>query len=290
MSIVKRIIISVFFIICVPLLSFGVTKALIIGIGKFFDKSIIELEGALLDAKAFKDAILSLGIVSSENVVYIENPPNGVLTASIYEFFLNCEPQDRLILYYSGHGYVESGKTYLIPYDVRSNLISKTAYNLSDELQALLAKTKAEDIVIILDACYSGSIIKDRPLTNVRIDKTTLEDIVKQKNVVFLLSSGPNEVSQEKPTGGGWFTHYLIEGLKGKAGKEKELITTIDLYNYVRTAVSNHTFGRQNPQLIGSKPIVLAVNRKELYKKLITEISLLGLEGKIPKEYVPEMG
>jgi len=139
---------------------------------------------------------------------------------------------------------------------------------------------------VIMDACYSGGIVKDRPLGGVRVETMSLEEVAKQRGAVFLLSSKPDEISQEKPTGGGWFTHYLIEGLKGEAGKGKEFITTKDLYQYVAQAVSKQTYGKQNPLIIGTKEIIVTVNLKEQQRKLVHELVDLALDGKIPEDYI----
>lgn len=248
------------------LLSSATTKVLIINVGKLEDGRIIALSGAVTDVNTFQKTILDLGIAKSENVTLLENPSLGRFSSTLNRFFTTAEPQDKLIFYYSGHGYSKDGKTYLVPSDADPDFIETTGYNLTDNLAKLLASTKSEDILLIMDACYSGSIIKDRPLAGVRVETTKIEDIIKQKGAVLLLSSGPTEVSQEKPTGGGWFTHYLIEALKGEAGKGKEWITTKDIFEYVSQNVSRQTLGKQNPMLIGTKDIPLLKSTQELYR------------------------
>jgi|GEM_PF-2698179 len=37
-----------------------------------------------------------------------------------------------------------------------------------------------------MDACYSGSIIKDRPLAGVRVETRKIEEVIKQKRAVFI--------------------------------------------------------------------------------------------------------
>ena len=280
----KRKLLAIAILAIVFLFSSATTKVLIIGAGNFRDSRIIPLPGAITDANLFQKTILDLGIAKASDVTFLSDPSFGILASEVEAFFNNTQPQDKLIFYYGGHGYAKDGKTYLVPWDTNPDYIHITGYNLTDNLSRLLAVTKAEDVILIMDACYSGSIVRDRPLLGARVETTNLEDVIKQK-AVLLLSSGPTEVSQEKPTGGGWFTHYLIEALKGEAGKGKEWITTKDIFEYVRQTVSRQTNGKQNPMLVGQKEIPMVRNINENYKQLALEILKIRFEKKISNDY-----
>ncbi len=244
-------IISVLFILFFSIL-FGETYVLVTGIGDFKDKNIIPLPGAIKDAQVFKDTLLSLSIVDKENLLYYENPTLSELKKAIISWAKMAKSEnDLLIFYYSGHGYSKDGKTYLIPSDAYSDVLSETALDFTGFLSKIKPLMKTKKVLIILDSCYSGSLIKDRPVKFKTYEKKTLKDL--SDSVVFLLSSKEGEVSQEKREGGGWFTHYLIEGIRGKANSNgDDLITIEELYEYVSENVEKVTNGMQHPIMFAS--------------------------------------
>ena len=245
----KRKLLAIAILAIVFLFSSATTKVLIIGVGEFYDKRVTKLPGAITDVRAFRDAVVELGIAEQDNIQLLENPSLGVLRIEISKFFSGADPQDKLIFYYGGHGQSKGTKTYLVPYDVEPSEIEKTCYNLTDNLSELLVKTKAKEIIMIMDMCYAGSLIEGRPLRDVKYELTPLEKIIKDLGVTMLLSSGASEISLEKKEGGGWFTYYLLKGLKEQAEKGKQEITLRELFEYVKDKVSKETDRQQNPVL-----------------------------------------
>ena len=206
------------------------TRVLVIGVGEYNDPSVIQLTGALKDAEAFSEAITRTGENPSINLLL--NPTLTGLKVNIFEWARKSEPGETLILYYSGHGYSIDNDTYLIPSDVETRYIKDTAYNFTTGLKTISTDIRAKDVLIIIDACYSGSLVNDdRPLTNAKIKEGTIEEIAKDKGYVFLLSSRSDETSKERPEGGGQFTHYLLKGIEGEANRDNDdKITVKEVY------------------------------------------------------------
>lgn len=72
------------------------------------------------------------------------------------------------------------------------------------------------------------------------------------RQVAFVTSAEANEESLEDPKWGeghGVFTHFLLEGMRGKADRQRpfDLITLGELFDYVRDEVIRETAGRQHP-------------------------------------------
>src|ERR1019366_4547683 len=66
-------------------------------------------------------------------------------------------PDDRVLIYFAGHGFVYSGKAYLAPYDIDPNNISGSGYPM-EALGAVIGnKIKAKWKVLLTDACHSGA-------------------------------------------------------------------------------------------------------------------------------------
>ncbi len=267
-------------------LTLASTRVLVIGVGEYNDPSVIQLTGALKDAKAFSEAITRTGENPSINLLL--NPTLTGLKVNIFEWARKSEPGETLILYYSGHGYSIDNDTYLIPSDVETRYIKDTAYNFTTGLKSISTDIRAKDVLIIIDACYSGSLVNDdRPLTNAKIKEGTIEEIAKDKGYVFLLSSRSDETSKERPEGGGQFTHYLLKGIEGEANRDNDdKITVKEVYDYLREEVRKATSNNQTPVMVGEREIVIAKDLRGMYDSLTLEIARMARERKIEVEYL----
>lgn len=64
--------------------------------------------------------------------------------------------EDKLIIYYSGHGHLSAVNGYWIPYDAKKN---KTAHYISNStIRDYIKAIKARHILLISDSCFSGSL------------------------------------------------------------------------------------------------------------------------------------
>ena len=174
-----------------------------------------------------------------------------------------ADANDVIIVYLSGHGiegaYVPSdfdGFNNNLPY--------------SDILQIIDASA-AKHKVCIADACYSGSMYAAK-----NINYQGLESYYSQFNslsggTAFLTSSKSEEVSLEySGLRHGVFSHFLIEGLKGKADSNANSVVTIhELFKYIHNGVRAYTNHKQTPTLSGdfNKDMPLS-NVRSLYKSL----------------------
>jgi len=90
-----------------------------------------------------------------------ENPAR--LTArdlgdDVAAWFTKSEDSDRLLLYWTGHGMRVRGKYYLIAQDSpRKEQLDRRNAIGADDLGELIANSRAEKILVFLDACYSGA-------------------------------------------------------------------------------------------------------------------------------------
>ena len=230
------------------------SKALIIYVSEFDDPTITPLKYAKNDALAFAKTLEIFEIVPKDNIIILENPTLGWMKAKITEFFSKAKKGDILYFYYSGHGYHDpkTNKTYFIPKDTVADYLSETAYPVDDHLKKLAEKTPAK-VFMFIDACYSGSIGRDKPLRVTHFSKKSLAS----KRAAMILSSGPNETSKEDDKlKHGIFTYYLIEGLEGKADLNKDgFVSFEELGKFVRGKVSKTTGRIQNPQVIFPKQL-----------------------------------
>ena len=65
---------------------------------------------------------------------------------------------DRVLVYFAGHGFVSAGKGWLAPYDVDIHNIPNTAYPMDTLGSTFGSKIKGKWKVLITDSCHSGAI------------------------------------------------------------------------------------------------------------------------------------
>lgn len=155
-------------------------------------------------------------------------------------------PNDRVVIYFAGHGFISDGKGYLAPYDIDLHNIAGTAIPM-DLLGRLIGSTiKGKWKVLLSDACHSGAIT---PETDPGKLNQFLLDL--NESIFSLTASRDRERSFESADWGGGhgiFTYYVVQGLSGAADANGDGVVTADeLAEYVRTNVRAATNAQQNP-------------------------------------------
>ncbi|MBK6606519.1 MAG: caspase family protein [Leptospiraceae bacterium] len=146
----------------------------------------------------------------------------------------NVKEDDFVMIYFSGHGTGESLVT--VTQDGKVEII---------EVKEILAKldSKTKEYMLFLDAC--------RNTTNpVAPFSSKIEPGEGGFKSIFY-ATGKDSVSQESnKLGQGVYSYYLLEGLKGKADTDGDLIVSSDeIRNYVSEKVIAFTDNMQKPQL-----------------------------------------
>lgn len=157
-----------------------------------------------------------------------------------------AKEEDRVLIYFAGHGFLFEGRGYLAPFDMSLQDISRTGYPMESLGVVVGSKIKAKNKVLLTDACHSGAIA---PGTDNQTLSSSLLSI--HKSLFSLTASRDREQSFESPDWGGGhgiFTYYVVKGLEREADENADGIVTADeLAEYVRRNVRQATSARQNP-------------------------------------------
>ncbi len=172
-----------------------------------------------------------------------------------------AKEDDRVLVYFAGHGFVHQGKVYLAPADFSRADIAGTGYS-TDELGAAFgSRIKGKWKVLLTDSCHSGAVTSD---TETQTINSRLKDLT--RSLFSLTASRDRERSFEsKDWGGGHgiFTYYVVKGLEGEADESGDGVVTADeLAAYVQREVRQASTARQNPTAGGSfdNQMLLAYN------------------------------
>jgi len=228
--------------------------ALIVGIAnyQYLDDSK-QLRFPETDADAFYRVLISHegGAFPSENVHFLKGPQATLANVKReLEVWLPsvAQPSDRVVVYFAGHGFVQNGRGFLAPYDVKPDSLESTAYPMSTLGDVLANKVGAGWKVLLTDACHSGKV-------NAETTNEGLEEQFKSLPASFLTLTATTEREQsfEDPqleTGYGFFTYYLVKAFSGYADNDPcdGRITADELIEYVRSNVRRYARERQLSQ------------------------------------------
>ncbi len=153
----------------------AVDKALLIGVSDYKSQAIMNLPGISLDLDMMYLTAQRLGF-SKQNIRRLENSQSNYanIKSMITGWLVrNVEKNDRVLIYYSGHGSripdtngdeADDMDEVLILYD--AEIVAGEDYNslknvvIDDELYKWLAKIPSEKIYFYVDACNSGTAYK----------------------------------------------------------------------------------------------------------------------------------
>lgn len=157
-----------------------------------------------------------------------------------------AKEDDRVLIYFAGHGFVFHNKAYLAPYNIDPNNIAATGYPMDSLGSIIGSKIKARNKVLLTDACHSGAIT---PASDNQAVNSALLNL--HRSLFSLTASRDREQSFESPDWGGGhgiFTYYVVKGLEGEADENADGVVTADeLAEYVHRNVRQVTSAKQNP-------------------------------------------
>ena len=157
-----------------------------------------------------------------------------------------AKDNDRVIIYFSGHGFISHQVGYLAAYDTDLNKIAATSYEMDALGAAIGGKIRGKWKVLITDAMHSGAIMPFGEPT------TPASTPTKISSSVFLLTGGSDRGQGFEGAsfgdGHGVFTYFVMKGLEGEADSNHDGIVDADeLSYYVHARVREATNGLQNP-------------------------------------------
>ncbi len=223
-----------------PISLYRESHALLIGASRYTVWS--ELPSIPNELDAVADALTDSGF-SVERLI---DPDSRGLKEGIVDFINNFgyEPENRLLIYFSGHGHTVRDKGFLLPVDIplpddRQNFRRK-ALPMTQVL-AWAKDMEAKHVLFVFDSCFSGSVFKSRSMPKDKdryIRKVTAEPVRQ-----FITAGSANEEVPAKST----FTPAFVAAIRGEGDLNNDgYITGSELGVHLSQLVPQ--FVEQNPQ------------------------------------------
>jgi hypothetical protein len=223
--------------------------ALVIGINNY--KFAPPLEYACNDAKAVAEILIDRFSFQEENIILLtnESASREIIINSFLKFAHNSSEDDRIIVFFAGHGYTFTGKRgeigYLVPADGTSeNLATLIRW---DDLTKNADVIPAKHLLFIMDACYGGiAITRTISPGSMRF----LKDMLQRYSRQVLTAGKADEVVADSGgpiPGHSVFTGHFLEALSGKAATSDGIISANSVMAYVYDRVGKDLNSRQTP-------------------------------------------
>ncbi len=233
--------------------------AIVIGINRYQNPGITPLRFAEADARKLAEALVSHGGFQPKDVFVLTTDrtgyelPTRTNVAFRFDFLIkNMGPNDTLLVYFSGHGVEVEGQSFLLTAeaDSRSLLtLQQSALNASD-LFRWLGATRAARTLLVVDACRNDPMagkgeadnqLSDQMARDLTLVPRTAEPRaeVPPASATFFACSAGQRSFEWSEQGHGFFTYYLVEGLKGQAAGADGRVTLQSLTGYVQREVAD---------------------------------------------------
>lgn len=229
---------------------YSVSRALVIGIDKY--KAASPLSYAVSDAVSIKDLLVSnFEFLESDVTLLTDEDATRQSVLRAFHRFTNDDVglDDRLVVFFAGHGHTRTGSRgeigYLVPHD--ADMADFSTFIRWDELTRNADLIRAKHVLFIMDACYGGlALVRATGAGSTRF----LKDMMLRTSRQVLTAGKADEVVSD--SGGpipnhSVFTGHLIEALQGKAATSDGVLTASAVMSYVYAKVASDKNSHQTP-------------------------------------------
>ena len=204
-------------------------------------KNVTPVASALNDGETFAEYCKKTLGVPESNVILRENVTYAEMIGALEQlrqYVAASGDNVDVILYYAGHGFPDEGNkdAYLLPID-GDGFSTATAYPLK-KLYSMLSAMGADNVMVFLDACFSGATRDGGMLAQARGVALKPKPVSAEGNMFVLSAASDQETAlpyTEKNHG--LFTYFLLKKIQETKGN----VTLRELSSYVEENVKKNS-------------------------------------------------
>ena len=218
----------------------GKNFALIIGNNDY--DLLPTLKTAVGDAEAVADVLETYYDFDEGTIKLLTNATRREILGALSKLRRSLTAEDRLLIYYAGHGQIDPATDEGFWQPVDSEPESDFTWISNADVKRYLGGMPAKHVLVIADSCFSGSLTRGATTVNENEDKFFL-NIDKYPSRKIISSGGTEPVADSGSGGHSVFAYYLIKVLSENT---KPYITSFQLYDRLVRGVTNNS--NQTPE------------------------------------------
>jgi len=206
------------------------------------------LKTAVNDARAVRDVLLDRYYFDRENVVELFNAQatRKNILAALRDLAHKVGPDDSLLIFYAGHGQLDSitkaGSWVPVESGVDDSSAWITNQTIKDYLKA--DAIKAKHILLISDSCFAGDFFRGSRGAPPKVTDVVIKKAYQRSSRQAITSGGVEPVSDAGFGGNSVFSYFLVSALRDN---DKPFLIPTDLFPGVKSGVAQNA--EQFPQL-----------------------------------------
>ncbi|MEM6522423.1 MAG: caspase family protein [Bacteroidota bacterium] len=211
--------------------------ALVIAVDDYEDDNIVDLDNPVSDASGLAQVLNQNYTFEKADIRLLKNPNRADIIEAFDRLAYEIKERDNLFIFYAGHGIWDERlkQGFWLPSDAR--LDSKAQWLSNSTLRDYISGIKSKHTLLVTDACFSGSIFKERAVfTNSR----AILEMYKLPSRKAMTSGALKTVPDKSV-----FIQYLNRNL---ANNQAPLLSAEQLFQSFKVAVINNSPNGQVPQ------------------------------------------
>lgn len=212
--------------------------ALVVAVGDYAHPSVADLDYPVNDARDVAMALSENYTFEKEHIQLLLNPTRSELIGALSNFAPSGETplgqRDNLLVFYAGHGHYDENYSegYWLPSDAERN--NRANWVSNSDVQRAFKGIQAQHILLLSDACFSGSMFATRsPFT------IAIEEAYKERSRKAITAGNLTQVPDHSI-----FKEYLVKRLHENPNPYLDAGT---LYSSMKAPVTNNSPTRQRP-------------------------------------------
>jgi uncharacterized caspase-like protein len=223
----------------------GTQWLLTIGIDNYLNWP--RLKTAVNDAQAVRDVLLEHYYFDREHVIELfnEQATRKNILAALRELAHKVGPDDSLLVFYAGHGQLDSITKAGSWVPVESGTDDSSAWITNQTIKDYLKADaiKAKHILLVSDSCFAGDFFRGSRGNLPEVTDVVVKKAYQRASRQAITSGGVEPVSDAGFGGNSVFSHFLVSALRDN---DKSFLIPSDLFPEVKSGVAQNA--EQFPQ------------------------------------------
>jgi hypothetical protein len=214
----------------------GNYHAIFIAIDDYNSKVWAPLNNPVNDATQLRKVLKSKYGFATTTVLFNEEATRVKVLETLDATAAKMAEDDKLLIFYSGHGIEIGEEGYWVPFEAKS----KERYELlsTTEVKTALNKAASRHILVMVDACFSSTILKSAALTYENDGSNNYYDKMETLLSRQALTAGGLEPVADGNGENSVFSKYILKFLQKN---EKKQLDAAELFELIKYPVAANT-------------------------------------------------